>query len=51
VIAPPNGLLAPAYMGFALPKNSVPKNPLDQALAIVTASPEWRSVEDTYFGR
>jgi polar amino acid transport system substrate-binding protein len=50
-IAPPHGLLAPAYMAFALPKNSTLKMPLDQALTIVTASPEWRSVEETYFGR
>jgi polar amino acid transport system substrate-binding protein len=50
-IAPPHGLLAPAYMAFALPRNSALKLPLDQALTIVTASPEWRSVEETYFGR
>ena len=50
-IAPPNGLLAPAYMAFALPKNSALKMPLDRALTIVTASPEWRSVEESYFGR
>jgi ABC-type amino acid transport substrate-binding protein len=50
-IAPPRGVLAPAYMAFALPMNSVLKKPLDQALTIVTGSPEWRSVEETYFGR
>jgi polar amino acid transport system substrate-binding protein len=50
-IAPPHGLLAPAYMAFALPKSSALKMPLDRALTIVTASPEWRSVEETYFGR
>ena len=50
-IAPPSGLLAPAYMAFALPKNASWKDTLDQALTIVTASPEWRSVEETYFGR
>ena len=50
-IAPPRGVLAPAYMGFALPMNSVLKKPLDRALTIVTGSPEWRSVEGTYFGR
>ena len=49
--APPRGVLAPAYMAFALPMNSVLKKPLDQALTIVTGSPEWRSVEETYFGR
>jgi polar amino acid transport system substrate-binding protein len=50
-VAAPNGLLAPAYMAFALPKNSALKKPLDQVLATVTASAEWRSVEDTYFGK
>ncbi len=50
-LAPPRGLLAPAYMAFALPKNSDLKKPLDRALATITASPEWRSVEETYFGR
>jgi ABC-type amino acid transport substrate-binding protein len=50
-IAPPNGVLAPAYMAFALPKNSPLKEPLDRTLAIVTASLEWQSVEATYFGR
>jgi ABC-type amino acid transport substrate-binding protein len=50
-VAPPHGLLAPAYMAFALPMNSPLKKPLDRALVVVTASPEWRSVEETYFGR
>ena len=50
-IAPPRGVLAPAYMAFALSMNSVLKKPLDQALTIVTGSPEWRSVEETDFGR
>jgi hypothetical protein len=50
-LAPPGGLLAPAYMAFALPMNSVLKRPLDRALTIVTANPEWRLVEETYFGR
>ena len=50
-IVPPRGLLAPAYMAFALPMNSVLKRPLDHALTIITGSPEWRSVEETYFGR
>src|SRR5262249_55051402 len=50
-IAPPRGVLAPAYMAFALPMNSGLKKPLDQALTIVTGSPEWRSVEEIYFGR
>jgi polar amino acid transport system substrate-binding protein len=42
--------LAPAYMAFALPINSGLKKPLDQALTAVIASPEWRSVEESYFG-
>jgi polar amino acid transport system substrate-binding protein len=50
-IAPPRGLIAPAYMAFALPTNSPLKKPLDRALTIVTGSPEWRAVEETYFGR
>jgi ABC-type amino acid transport substrate-binding protein len=50
-IAPPRGLLAPAYMAFALPTNSGLKKPLDQALTAVIASPEWRSVEESYFGQ
>jgi polar amino acid transport system substrate-binding protein len=50
-IAPPRGLLAPAYMAFALPMNSALKKPLDRALTIVSGTPEWRSVEETYFGR
>jgi polar amino acid transport system substrate-binding protein len=50
-IAPPHGVLAPAYMGFALPMNSALKRPLDRALTVVSASSEWRSVEDTYFGQ
>ena len=27
------------------------KKPLDQALTTITASPEWRSVEESYFGQ
>ncbi len=42
-------LLAPAYMAFALPQNSALKKPIDRALMRVTASPEWRQVEETYF--
>ncbi|MDQ0470054.1 transporter substrate-binding domain-containing protein [Labrys wisconsinensis] len=48
-IAPPRGVLAPAYMAFALPMNSRLKKPLDEVLTIVTASAEWQSVEETYF--
>jgi ABC-type amino acid transport substrate-binding protein len=50
-IAPPNGLLARGYIGFVLPKNSPLRDALDPALVIVTSSPEWRSVEDTYFNK
>ena len=50
-VAPPSGLLAPAYMAVALPPNSPLKKPLDAALIRVTGSPEWRALEGTYFGR
>ncbi|MBB4198850.1 hypothetical protein CCR94_09235 [Rhodoblastus sphagnicola] len=44
-------LLAPAYMAFAFPANSALKKPIDRALIRVTATPEWRSVEESYFIR
>lgn len=47
----PRGVLAPAYMAFALPMNSALEKPLDRALTIVTRSAEWRAVEDTHFGK
>ena len=50
-VAMPRGLLAPAYMAVALPVNSPLKKPLDRALIRVTSSVEWRSLEETYFGR
>lgn len=50
-VAPPRGLLAPAYMAFALPPNSALGKPLDRALIVITATPEWRAVEETYFGK
>ena len=50
-IAPPNGLLARGYLGFVLPKKSPLREALDPALVIVTSSPEWRTVEDTYFNK
>ena len=50
-IAPPNGLLARGYIGFVLPKKSPLREALDPALVIVTSSPEWRTVEDTYFNK
>lgn len=50
-IAPPRGVLAPAYMAFALPMNSALRKLLDKALTVITESAEWRSVEETYFGK
>jgi polar amino acid transport system substrate-binding protein len=50
-VAIPRGVLAPAYMAVALPANSPLKKPLDRALIRITASPEWRALEPTYFGR
>jgi ABC-type amino acid transport substrate-binding protein len=47
----PNSLLAPAYMAIALPDKSPLKKPIDRALMRITASPEWRSLEDRYFGK
>ncbi|MGA8447874.1 MAG: transporter substrate-binding domain-containing protein [Roseiarcus sp.] len=50
-IEAPEGVLAPAYMAFALPHGSALKEPLDHALIEITASPEWRRVEQSYFGQ
>ena len=50
-VAIPRGVLAPAYMAVALPANSPLKKPLDRALIRITASPEWRALEPTYFGQ
>ena len=47
----PGNLLAPAYMAIALPENSPLKKLVDRALMRITASPEWRSLEDRYFGK
>ena len=38
-------------MAIALPPGSPLKKPLDEALVGITASQEWRQVEDGYFGR
>lgn len=38
-------------MAFALPHGSALKEPLDQALIEITASPEWRRIEQSYFGQ
>jgi ABC-type amino acid transport substrate-binding protein len=51
VIVMLQGLLAPASMAFALPPGSPLKKPLDRALIKVTESPEWRSLEESYFGK
>jgi len=47
----PSSLLAPAYMAIALPEHSPLKKPIDRALMRITASLEWRSLEDRYFGK
>jgi polar amino acid transport system substrate-binding protein len=47
----PRILLAPAYMAIALPEHSRLKRPIDRALINITASPEWKAVEERYFGQ
>jgi ABC-type amino acid transport substrate-binding protein len=49
-ISMPRGLLAPSYMAFALPLYSPLKKPLDRALVTITATSDWRSFEESYFG-
>ena len=49
-IRPPQGVLEPAYMAIALPPGSSLKKSLDEALVGITASQEWRQIEDSYFG-
>ena len=49
-IRSPDGVLEPAYMAIALPPGSPLKKPLDEALVGITASQEWRRIEDSYFG-
>jgi len=51
VIRVPRVLLAPAFMAIALPDKSPLKKPIDRVLIKITASPEWKSVEELYFGR
>ena len=48
-VEPPQGVLAPAFMAFALPPGSALKKPLDSALIEITASAEWRRIEASYF--
>ncbi len=50
-IEAPQGVLELAYMAVALPPGSALKKPLDRALIEITASPEWRRIEESYFGR
>ena len=50
-IKAPQGVLEPAYMAIALPSGSPLKKSLDEALVGITASQEWRQIEDGYFGR
>src|ERR1700733_4672359 len=45
-IRPPEAVLEPAYMAIALPLGSPLKKALDEALVEITASQEWRQVED-----
>lgn len=42
-------LLAPAYMAFALPRNSPLRRDIDRALIQATAGEDWRAVEESYF--
>jgi polar amino acid transport system substrate-binding protein len=49
-IRSPQGVLEPAYMAIALPPGSPLKKSLDEALVGITASQEWRRIEDSYFG-
>jgi polar amino acid transport system substrate-binding protein len=44
-------LLAPAFMAVALPQNSPLKRPIDRALIKITASLEWKAIEELYFGQ
>ena len=50
-IEAPDGVLAPSYMAFALPRGSALKQQDDRALIEITASQEWRRVEQSYFGK
>jgi polar amino acid transport system substrate-binding protein len=50
VIEMPRGLLAPAYMAIALPQHGPLKKPIDRALMKITSGPEWRSLEQKFFG-
>jgi polar amino acid transport system substrate-binding protein len=43
------GLLAPAFMGVALPPNSPLREPLNQSLVRITTGSEWPAIEAAYF--
>ncbi len=43
------GLLAPAFMGVALPPNSPLREPLNQSLLRITSGSEWPAIEAAYF--
>jgi polar amino acid transport system substrate-binding protein len=43
------GLLAPAFMGVALPPNSPLREPLNQSLLRITTGSEWPAIEAAYF--
>jgi polar amino acid transport system substrate-binding protein len=47
----PQGLLAPVYMPIALSEQSSLKRPIDEALMKITFDPEWRSLEERFFGK
>jgi polar amino acid transport system substrate-binding protein len=48
-IEAPEGVLAPAYMAFALPRGSRSRS--TTRWVEITASPEWRRIEQSYFGQ
>ena len=47
----PQGLLSLSYMAIALPEHSPLKRPIDAALVKITSDPEWRSLEERFFGK
>jgi polar amino acid transport system substrate-binding protein len=44
-----HGLLAPAFMGVALPPHSPLREPLDRSLVRITTGSEWPAIEAAYF--
>jgi ABC-type amino acid transport substrate-binding protein len=51
ILEMPQGILAPAYMAFALPAHSPLKRPIDRALIKITSGAEWRMLEERFFVR